>query len=179
MNDLRMNLILRDITIDKDFRVTLPVEDVSKIPGMIPGHEYIVVENNNVLRIGELCSIDEANEVLQQAEDKGFSLQDLMILSSAFLYEEVKEIVENGNIQIYDFDGETSTWNFGNGGNHDPEDYGRFLYEQIGYNSYGCRIPEQLLDHIEWESNWNAAEAEGFQDVRINNNTFIVKACAA
>lgn len=175
MSDLQMNLILRDITIDKDFRVSLPVEDISKIPGMCPGHEFIVAEHDNVLRIGELCSISEANEVLQLAEERGMTRQELSILSAVYLYDEVKEIIEEGEYLIIDFDSETTGWNFGNGGEHDAKDYGRLLYERFGYNSYGCEIPSPLMDHIIWESNWNAADAEGFRDVIINNHAYLVK----
>ena len=174
MNDLQMNLILRDITIDKDFSISLPVDDISKIPGMVPGHEFIVVEHDNVLKIGELCSIAEANEVLQMAKENGFELKDLSILSSAYLYDEVKEIIEKGESLIIDFDSETAGWNSGNGGDHCAHDYGRFLYEHCGYNSFSCEIPDQLLDYIMWESNWHAAEAEGFLDVIINNHAYLV-----
>lgn len=174
MNELRMNLTVRDITINKDFQIVLPVDDLSVYEDFRPDHEYIIIEHDNIIVPGEFCSIQEINEILQVAA-KRFSMQDLMIMSKTYLYEEVKQIIENGECAIIDFDSETCGWNFGNGGNHTEEDYGRCLYEQ-GYNFLPELVPEGLMDYIEWEANWNSAETSNWRAVLIDNNAYLVNA---
>lgn len=173
MNKLQMNMIVRDITVDREFAITLPVDDIYEETGMKADHEYIIVEHDGTLPAEELTSICRINEVLKEAEEAGFSKEMLTFLSQEYLLSEIQEIVKKGSVNILNFTDGTATWNSGNGGNISEEDFGRFLYEK-GHNFLPFLVPTYMMDYITWYSNWEVAECNGWRQVRHNAKTYLV-----
>ncbi len=168
---LRINVYCRDLTADRDFEVSLP-NDIDKL--LNPAHEYIVLDCD-ILRPEQFTSIIEINDIMLAANDNGIDKRTLEILSKVLLIDELKEVLENEDYYIIDFDAETASWNYGNGGNYSDEDFGLCLFKQ-GVSFLPFTPTEEMEDYIRWESNWTSACYCGWTDVTIHNNKYLVKA---
>lgn len=176
-----MIVVLRDLTIANG---SADVDaDISGNPLKLqlnPEHEYMIIDHSDVLDPKEFTSLDDIKIILNAAEEAGLSENDLRILSRVYLFSEILDAAKSDfeNVEIINFDQETSTWNNGNGVSATDENLGRVLYEYSGYNSFGCEIPEELMDYIHFEQNWISAEAEGYRSVSVLFTDYIVR-CAA
>lgn len=172
MEKLQMEITLKDITAGKYVTLTLPQENSENIRGIETDHEYITADTDGTLPPEEYTSIQEYNDILLAAENP-YSKEELMVLSKTYLLNEIREIVQDGGKQIFDFDAATADWNCGNGAPHSDEDMGRYLYQE-GYNFLPAAIPEELEDYIRWEQNWFSAESAGARKVLMDNHLYII-----
>lgn len=172
-----MIITLRDLTVAHSFAdVCADISGDAMTINIHPDHEYIVVDSDGTLKPDELTNLADIRLVLEKAKENGYNDDALAILSQTFLFNEIKEMAEENfeSLIIINFDAETSTWSNGTGAYADDNNLGLVLYEQ-GYNSFGCEIPEVLMDAIRWEQNWNSAECDGYRYVNYKNNGYIVR----
>lgn len=165
-----MWVILRDITYDKDVIKELPVANLQ----LEAGHEYIIADYEEGLEPSEFDSIVELNDFLKYCAENDINEDVLSILSRAYLYKEVIEVVTSDNYTIVNFTDETTEWNCGQGGNHDEEDFGRCLYES-GYYMMPFEITEDMVDWIDWSRVWIDAGCQGWSEVNYKGNLYLVK----
>jgi hypothetical protein len=167
-----MEITIRNITKDtmvdfnNDYAINLPMDE-EKLRELLGDDEWIIIDSP----VGEeLTNITELNELLMEIDFK-----DLMILSKTYLYNEIKEMVENGNeYTIIDFDAVTANWGSGNGVPETEEYKGFVLFDQ-GYANLPFEHTEEMEDYIRWETVWTTAECENWREVRYNGNLYLVK----
>ena len=176
-----MQIVVRDLTIANGAAdVCADISGDVMTLQLNPDHEYMIVDHDDILAPGEFDSIETVRTVIQAAKEAELTDENLRTLSATYFFDEIVQFAESGfeNIQILDFDAITDSWNNGNGVFASDENLGRVLYDEIGFNGYGCEIPEELLDYIDFSQNWHTAEADGYRHVQTNNGDFIVR-CAA
>ena len=171
-----MRVWIRNLTKDIDKEIILPMteEELDKV--LNPNDEYIIIDYDaNVLSPGQYDSIDELNEFLNECKEEGIDEETLGVLSRVLLYNEVIEHVRNGNYCIVDFNGETSGWNCGRGGDITSDfDKGLCLFESGYYNPFDFEYKEEMENWIDWESVWINANCEGWHQVSLNGNDYLV-----
>lgn len=171
-----MRVWIRNLTKDIDKEIILPMteEELDKV--LNPNDEYIIIDyDTKVLSPGQYDSIDELNEFLNECKEEGIEEETLGVLSRVLLYNEVIEHVRNGNYCIVDFNGETSGWNCGRGGDITSDyDKGMCLFDSSYYNPFEFEMNEDIHDWIDWESVWVNATTEGWHEVSLNGNDYLV-----
>lgn len=163
-----MRIWVRDLTVEDDFELEFPMETEKLNKSLKANHEYIIVDAPG--NIEELTNISELNEL---CKDFVGSEMELEILLHTYFFNELREM--NGDYpSIYNFDDYTSSWCNGNGVLPTEEWFGYLLYD-LGYNYLPCAVPEELVDYINWEGNWNAAiTGYGWREVNYNGNTYLI-----
>ena len=171
-----MRVWIRNLTKDIDKEIELPVEEKELDKILNPNDEYIIIDYDaKVLSPGQYDSIDELNNFLLECKEDGIDEETLGILSRVLLYNEVIEHVRNGNYCIVDFDAETSGWNCGRGGDITSDfDKGLCLFESGYYNPFDFEYKEEMENWIDWESVWINATCEGWHEVSMNENGYLV-----
>ena len=162
-----MKITIRNITKDnmKDFRndhtITLPMEETA-LKMFLGSDEWIIVD----APIGEeLTNIMELNEILTEKEEETIKI----LQSAGYLFEEIK----SGEFTIIDFDGETQSYNCGNGVICDDWWKG-FVLHDLGYVSFPFAYTEDMEDYVRFESLWTDANCNGWRECTVNNNTYLV-----
>jgi hypothetical protein len=165
-----MDIVIRNITkdtmtdFDNDKRIALPMRKF-QLREILGDDEWIIVDSP----IGEeLTDIFELNQLLLTSD-----FDDLMILSQAYLYNEVEEIIHNRNYIIVDFNAVTANWCAGNGV-PETDEYKGFVLFREGYAQLPFEYTEEMEDYIRWENVWTTAECEGWIDVRYNGNLYLI-----
>jgi hypothetical protein len=169
-----MEITIRNITkdtmvdFDNDHTINLPM-DKEKLRELLGEDEWIIIDSP----VGEeLTDITELNELLTE-----INYDDLMILSETYLYNEIKEMVKNGNeYTIIDFESETANWG-GGYGVPETEEYKGFLLFNLGYANLPFEYTEAMEDYIRWETVWATAECEGWREVRHNGKLYLIDRC--
>ena len=169
-----MKVWIRNLTKDVDKEINLPMDERELDKIIIPNNEYIIIDSE-ILDVDEYESITRLNKFLLDCKENGVSLTDLEILSKIMYYNEVIDAVENGSYIIVDFDGETSDWNFGNGGDICSKyDKGLCVYEYGYYNPFNFEVTIDMYNWINWESVWINANTNGWQTVSVDGNGYLV-----
>lgn len=175
---MKVQIVVRDLTVDRDFMVFLPMSESRFNDNFNKEHEYIIIDRNDILKPGEYDSIEEMNNFLIECQERGINNDTLQILSATYLYDEVREMVRNENYVIVDFTSETSTWNYGQGGDYWSENDKGLLLHTLDYMRFDWekefKIPKEAEDDIEWENLWCAAESCGWRTVIINYHAYLV-----
>lgn len=172
-----MRVWIRNLTKDIDTELVLPMTEEELDKRLNPNDEYIIIDYDaKVLSPGQYDSIDELNNFLLECKEDGIDEETLGILSRVLLYNEVIEHVRNGNYYIVDFNGETSGWNCGRGGDITSDfDKGLCLFESGYYNPFDFEYKEEMENWIDWESVWINATCEGWHEVIMNGNDYLVR----
>lgn len=169
-----MKVWIRNLTKGIDYSIELPMYERELDKILNPNDEYIIIDSE-ILDVDEYASIDELNGFLFDCKENGISLTDLEVLSKIMYYNEVIDAVDNGSYVIVDFDAETSEWNCGNGGDFTSAfDKGMCVFDSGYYNPFGFKMTEDIYDWIDWESVWVNATTEGWREVRVNGNGYLV-----
>ena len=170
-----MKIWVRNLTKDIDEVLILPVSEEKLDELLNPNDEYIILDSE-ILDVDEYESIDELNKLLLKCEENGIDKADLEVMSATFLYSEVKEMIMEDELPIIvDFDAETSYWNCGSGGNFiSAFDKGMCVFEFGYYNPFSFEMTDDIHDWIDWESVWTNATTEGWIEVRVNGNGYLV-----
>lgn len=174
---MKIKVYLRNITRDEDFCINLPKTKEELIAALgYESDEYIIIECNGIRGISDDESVTELNKFIQECDNLGVDGETLEILSTTFLYNEIKEMVEREEIPIIvDFDAETSSWNYGNGGDFTSAfDKGMCLFDSGLYDPFKFEMNGDIYDWIDWESVWRNAETEGWRAVRVNRNGYLI-----
>ena len=171
-----MRVWIRNLTKDIDTEMVLPMTEEELDKRLNPNDEYIIINYDaKVLSPGQYDSIDELNNFLLECKEEGIDEETLGILSRVLFYNEVIEHVRNGNYYIVDFNGETSGWNCGRGGDITSDfDKGLCLFESGYYNPFDFEYKEEMENWIDWESVWINATCEGWHEVSMNGNDYLV-----
>lgn len=172
-----MRVWIRNLTKDIDKEIELPVEEKELDKILNPNDEYIIIDYDaTVLSPGQYDSIDELNNFLTWCEEEyQISEETLGILSRVLLYHEVIEHVKNLDYIIVDFNAETNGWNCGRGGDITSDfDKGMCLFDSGYYNPFEFEMNEDIHDWIDWESVWINATTEGWHEVSMNGNDYLV-----
>ena len=171
-----MRVWIRNLTKDIDKEMVLPITEEKLDKALNPNDEYIIIDYDaKVLSPGQYDSIDELNNFLLECKEDGIEEETLGVLSRVLLYNEVIEHVRNGSYCIVDFNGETSGWNCGRGGNITSDyDKGMCLFDSGYYNPFEFEMNEDIHDWIDWESVWVNATTEGWHEVNMNGNGYLV-----
>lgn len=166
--NIKFGITVRDLTNDTDFALILPMEESELVKKLNRNHEYIIITHNGMLDCGEYTNIEELNMFLLDCKDNGVEKETLGILSKVCSdWKDVRTLVETESYTIFDTS-EIDEWAI-NG----EEAYGRYMYD-LGFNTFGCDIPEELEDYINWDQNWFTLESVGWSTVRYNGNEYIV-----
>lgn len=170
-----MNVWVRNLTKNYDKELILPVHE-DTLKSELRDGEYIIIDYDaKVLSPGQYDSIDELNNFLLECKEDGINEETLGILSRVLLYNEVIEHVRNESYCIVDFNGETSGWNCGRGGDITSDfDKGLCLFESGYYNPFDFEYKEEMENWIDWESVWINATCEGWHEVSMNGNDYLV-----
>lgn len=162
-----MEITIRNITKDtmmdfnNDFTINLPMEE-NKLLEFLGSDEWIIVD----APIGEeLTNIMELNEILTEKEEETIKILE----SAGYLFEEIK----SGEFTIIDFDGETQSYNCGNGVVNDDWWKG-FVLHDLGYVSFPFTYTEEMEDYVRFDALWTQAYCEGWRECTVNNNTYLV-----
>ena len=172
-----MWLCIRNLTKDYDTNLNLPVE-TDELEQILGDCEWIIIDHENTLSLGEYHSIREVNEFLLECQDMWDVDDDtLSILSRTYLYEEVMEMVRAESFTIINFTAETSGWNYGHGGDIYNEDtLGRVMHDYGMIFDWERKYPitEEMEDDIQWENLWTTAVCTGWRTVSYKDNDYIV-----
>ena len=169
-----MRVWIRNLTKQEELELKLPMKTTELDEALHPDDEYIITESE-VLDVGQYDSIDELNEFLTFCQEEGITETELQVFSTIFTYHELIDNIKNGNGVIIDFDEETSDWNGGCGGDiTSEEDKGMCLFDSGYYDPFNFEMTEDIYDWIDWTSVWTNATCEGWAEVRVNNNGYLV-----
>ena len=167
-----MEVVIRNLTkdngkdFDNDFSITLPM-DTNKLKDFLGSDEWIIVD----CPIGEeLTNICDINDILSSTDE-----ETVRILSTAYWFHEVVEIIENDSYVIVNFDEETSLYNGGNGVYHSDWWKG-YILRELGYVSFPFEYKKEMEDYLKFEQLWYTAESEGWEEVSYNGKTYLVNA---
>ena len=166
-----MNVWVRNLTTDYDKKLLLPM-DIEELENELSDGEYIIIDYDEGLRPYEYSSITELNILLSEyCNDE----VELAILSKAFLYDEVLEMVKNESYLIINFTAETMHWGCGKDV-HNEDSLGRVLHDYGVIFDWERKYPitEEMEDDIQWENLWRTAECNGWQTVTYKDNDYIV-----
>ena len=166
-----MNIWVRNLTTDYDKKLLLPM-DIEELEHELSDGEYIIIDYDEGLRPYEYSSITELNIFLSEyCNDE----VELAILSKAFLYDEVLEMVKNESYSIINFTAETMHWGCGKD-IYNEDSLGRVLHDYGVIFDWERKYPitEEMEDDIQWENLWRTAECNGWQTVTYKDNDYIV-----
>ena len=90
-----------------------------------------------------------------------------------YLPEVSPEEIKSGEFTIVDFDGETQSYNCGNGVICDDWWKG-FVLHDLGYVSFPFTYTEDMEDYVRFESLWTDANCNGWRECTVSNNTYLV-----
>ncbi len=170
---MKIEIWIRDITVEEDIRLMLPVEQGILTKKLKKNHEYIITDSS-FLDCSEYENIEEVNKLLLLCEENGIDKNTLQVLQKAFLYKELSEIIESMNFVTLDFDNITSEWNYQYGVPDTEEWYGFVLFQE-GYGRLPFEYTEDMEDYIRWELIWQTAETEGWMAIRgEDSHTYLV-----
>ena len=167
-----MEIVIRNITKDtmEDFNndhiINLPMDE-EKLRKFLGKDEWIIIGSPIG---GDMTNILGLNQLLTETDE-----ETLRILAKAFFYyDEIKEMIEDGNYTIIDFKSETQEYNYGNGVFADDWWKG-FLLFQLGYEKFPFEYTEKMEDYVKFEQLWYTADSEGWCDVTYDGKTYLVK----
>lgn len=163
-----MKITIRNITKDNmrdftnDHTITLPMEE-NALEKFLGSNEWIIIDSP----IGEeLTNIMELNELLAEKDEKTIKI----LKSAGYLFNEIKE----GEFTIIDFDGETQSYNCGNGVDANDDWWKGFVLHDLGYVSFPFTYTEEMENYVRFETLWKDADANGWRKCRVDNNTYLV-----
>lgn len=167
-----MEVIIRNITKDnlRDFSndhvISLPMSE-EKLRSMLGDDEWIIMDSPVG---GEMTSIVKLNELLTEIEE-----DDLMVLSQAYLLDEIIDCVENEReFLIINFNEEVACYKCGIGGIYPDEEWkGRIMFES-GYVRFPFEYTPEMEDYINWDRLWTEAECDGWREVEYRSETYLV-----
>lgn len=168
-----MKVWVRNLTMDRDMEIELPMDERNLNIVLPPDNEYIVIDSE-ILDVEQYASVHGLNSFLFDCKENGVSLNDLEVLSKVLLYHEVIEAVDNQSYCIVDFDAETSDWGEYGGDINNDTHKGMCLYDSGIYNPFNFEVTDDIHDWIDWASVWINANTEGWQVVRINGHGYLV-----
>lgn len=159
---------IRDLTVDNDFCLLLPMQEYALEEKLNRNHEYIIIDIT--LNCGEYENIYELNRILIEWDQCGIDNDTIEILQHVFTWNEMVEHIENDWYAIVDLDAETSSCVCSNG-----EKKGLCLHE-LGYMQlpFEDKYSKEMEDWIDWEQLWTEAECNGWVEVNINYHTYLV-----
>lgn len=154
---------MRDITIDRDFNIVLPKENLEE--KINTEHEYIICDCD--FDISEMENIFEVNKLLLKWKEKQVNITDIFILQKTMFWNELVEAIENESYTIVDTS-EADEWAISG-----ESMYGYLLHHN-GYYMLPFEYNEDMEDYIDWEQLWVNATCEGWDEVRLDNETYLV-----
>ena len=164
-----MEIIIRNITKDtmvdlkNDHTIVLPMDN-EKLQAFLGNDEWIIVCSP----IGEeLTNITELNDLLLKVDP-----EELLILSEAYCFDEIKEMDEN--YTIINFTEETAQYNNGNGV-FESDWWMGYVLHQLGYINFPFEYTDEMEDYVKFEQLWLTANSEGWIAVRHDGNLYLVK----
>lgn len=161
---MKREIWLKDLTVNRFFPVVLPMSPEELEKELKTDHEYVITDGD--LDLVEYDSIQKVNEVLLYCQEEEIPETELEMLFHMYSLEDVQELVENRCYVFVDFDAETETWNYGNGGDFTSDyDKGMLLYDLGLTDPFETELPPELHDWIQWDSVWTTAETVGWQEV--------------
>lgn len=170
--------VIRDLTVDKDINLNLPMKEAELDNVLNPEHEYIFVDWNGPLKLTEYSNINEVNEFLLYCKEKSIDEITIEILSECaferFCNETDKESfikkLENYDYEIIDFDEVTKDWSCAS--IYDDRDKGLALFIE-GMNlpfNITRELAIEMEDWIRWENLWNESESDGWKVITIGSD---------
>lgn len=167
-----MEVIIRNITKDNlcdfsnDHVISLPMKE-ERLRSLLGDDEWIIVDSPVG---GEMTSIVKLNELLTEIEE-----DDLMVLSQAYLLDEIIDCVENEReFSIINFNEEVACYKCGIGGIYPDEEWkGRIMFES-GYVRFPFEYTPEMEDYINWDRLWTEAECDGWREVEYRSETYLV-----
>lgn len=174
-----MRLWIRDITVDDDFPIELPQEDITHV--LNKEHEYIILDEGMGLNLDSFTSVNEVNSFLLFCKENDISNETLKVLSAyCGDFYNLKATIESEDYVIINFDDKTSGWGYGHGGDaNDPNQLGMVLFDE-GYVRLPFEYKEEYESYINWETLWNeASTGDGWKRVLVcdgqNRINYLVK----
>lgn len=175
--------VVRDITVDEDIHLILPMEETELNNKLNPKHEYIFINWDCVLNLTEYSSIKVVNDFLLYCNENGVDELTIRILSEVmgvnFCNEKDEEFfikkLEDHDYEIVDFDEITKNWSYAN--IHNNSDKGLALYT-AGFMKPPFEVTDEMEDWIKWEILWNNATTSGWEEITIglNFHDYLVRA---
>lgn len=167
-----MEVVIRNITKDNlcdfsnDHVISLPMKE-ERLRSLLGDDEWIIVDSPVG---GEMTSIVKLNELLTEIEE-----DDLMVLSQAYLLDEIIDCVENEReFSIINFNEEVACYKCGIGGIYPDEEWkGRIMFES-GYVRFPFEYTPEMEDYINWGGLWTEAECDGWREVEYRSETYLV-----
>lgn len=167
-----MEVVIRNITKDNlcdfsnDHVISLPMKE-ERLRSLLGDDEWIIVDSP--VR-GEMTSIVKLNELLAEIEE-----DDLMVLSQAYLLDEIIDCVENEReFSIINFNEEVACYKCGIGGIYPDDEWkGRIMFES-GYVRFPFEYTPEMEDYINWDRLWTEAECDGWREVEYRSETYLV-----
>lgn len=167
-----MEVVIRNITKDNlcdfsnDHVISLPMKE-ERLRSLLGDDEWIIVDSPVG---GETTSIVKLNELLTEIEE-----DDLMVLSQAYLLDEIIDCVENEReFSIINFNEEVACYKCGIGGIYPDEEWkGRIMFES-GYVRFPFEYTPEMEDYINWDRLWTEAEYDGWREVEYRSETYLV-----
>ena len=167
-----MEVVIRNITKDNlcdfsnDHVISLPMKE-ERLRSLLGDDEWIIVDSP----VGEeMTSIVKLNELLTEIEE-----DDLMVLSQAYLLDEIIDCVENEReFSIINFNEEVACYKCGIGGIYPDEEWkGRVMFE-TGYVGFPFEYTSEMEDYINWDTLWTEAECDGWREVEYKSEIYLV-----
>lgn len=169
-----MKVWIRNLTKGIDYPIELPMDERELDKILNPNDEYIIIDSE-ILDVDEYASIDEVNKLLLMCEENRIDEETLGVMSTAFLYNEIKEMIMKEELPIIiNFDEETSDWNMYGGEIWNGADKGMCLFDGGYYNPFNFEVTEDIYDWIDWESVWDNANTDGWHTVKVNDTHYLV-----
>ena len=154
-----------DYTARNSFSAELPVSEQQLTAWEATGHE-MMADSCDCIRIpGDFgVSLREFNSLAMKIQEEGITKKGLRILSETYLYQEIADMVEAGEMpQIIDFQEETSSWSSSDF--YDERDKGLLLYS-LGLLSFPAPVPEALKEYMDYAALYRDESINsGFREV--------------
>ncbi len=162
-----MNITIRDLTKDDgisfkaDVTIQLPVEE-AKLKEILGDDEWIIVdaplgdEHTSILKLNEVCNF--------YTDDK------LEMLSYTYLFEEIAEVMDNGNDFIIICYDEVNNVN----GFYPTDEWLGFALFKSGYAILPFEYDDAMEDYIKWDQVWRTAESEGWRRIPYDGRIYMV-----
>lgn len=157
-----MEITIRNITKNIEKTIILPMDE-ELLLSILRNDEWIIIDSP----VGtELTNIKFLNKICAKINEK-----DLMILSEAFLLNEIVEKIND--YIIVDFTIETEKWNNGNGVDSSDWWKGYVLY-YLGYEELPFKYTKEMEGYIKFEQLWYTAESKNWACVKYDSHTYLI-----
>lgn len=152
---MKIEICVRDLTKFHEEWLTLPTE-----LKLNPDHEYIIIDYNAPFHIEEYTSITELNNTMQELIEADLSIDQeqfsaLCKCSTSFDYKEILQKIIDHDYILLEVTRDTY---------QDEDDIAREIYEE-GLYSLPAKVPEELMDYINWEQVWVNMGIDGWKKV--------------